>query len=243
MAKIFLKYIPQGPVKFQDHLRTIGVRLGFNDVAYDGQYIIGYLFGDEGEDVSRALTEITGRWSGSRLSEQEFLGGVINNWQPMKFKWVTSEDGSIQVEKTEEEKLDDFYKMIGEYLPSLPTKEEMLVASQAYKTHVMKEINKKLFYDNNDALADLAKSVMCITVLYPTLTPEQKALVDGYIEIWKNVYATDFAIEGFGDLTAQMVNILKDYYRAKVDVSSVALTDGESIWDIVKKVKDINYKG
>jgi hypothetical protein len=95
---------------------------------------------------------------------------------------------------------------------------DQLTYTKYYKSSLLKEIAKKKFYDDNDSIADLSKSVMAIVIYYPDLTPEEKQIVDAQIAIMKQIYTKEVAIGGLIELTSHLSDILVGYYTAKVGV-------------------------
>lgn len=100
-----------------------------------------------------------------------------------------------------------------------------------YKAHLLKEITKKRFCDDNDSIADLSKAVMALVVHYPLLTPEQKTLVDNQVAIIKQIYDPEASISGLTELTSRLSSVLSDYYAAKLQIA--AATSLEEINSII----------
>jgi len=97
---------------------------------------------------------------------------------------------------------------------------DILACVKEFKANMFKEISKKRFYDDNDSIADLSKSVVLVTMHYPNLSAEQKQLVDAYINGIKQIYTPEVCIHGFTSLVDSLNSVLSGYYTAKSQLES-----------------------
>lgn len=153
-----------------------------------------------GDELSKLLESVESVFSIKRLSIIEFIGGIRIYFDSLTF--LTEVKPS-------------FPEFIGKYNLQLPENITELDCVKEYKTNLFKEISKKLFYDDNDSIADLAKCVMAFVLYQPELTSSEKAKFDSLVLRAKNIYTKSIALSGLEDMIEQLENNLTGYYTAK----------------------------
>ena len=252
MSTFYIKYTPPrrglDMVEYlQDYLNDSNSGVTFSPCFYDNVATFGILSG-EGDNLSKIIRVIEGRHSAVRLTADEFIGASVNAFSEYNGPETEFIPGYIEPENRPPSYDGPDTATIPSpgYIPPNQrpnwvnwlsgmglsvVEEDKLIYAKYYKSNLWKEISKKKFYDDNDSIADLAKSVMAIAVHYHDLTTDQKTLVDNQLTILKQIYTVDVAIDGLTTLTANLQNILVGYYSAKVAVTNA--TTLEQINNIV----------
>ena len=248
MQRFFIKYIP--PIRgvesiqyLQDYLYNIQSTVTFSPCFYDNANTFGYLDG-EGDELSRVLRWMEGRFSAVRLTPFEFAGAAVYAFCPYS--------GPEDPPKDSMNLLSAFYIPPEQrvtysswlaHMGIVVKDEDQLNLAKLYKAHLMKEIAKKTFYDDNDAIADLAKISMIYNVYKKELTQEELDLLTKYEEIIRKIYTKEVALAGFIDMVEHLTNTLEGYYEAKI-----ALEAAKDIGEVIgitlkpatsKKIDDI----
>lgn len=184
------------------------------EVISDGQNHYGYIEGT-GDALSKAMQSIEGRFSGKRLHEDIFIGTCR-----MVFE-------NIDIDPVQVKSFDEFMLDNG---VTVGDEAEVLVCVKSAKKELFKEISKRKFYDDNDAIADLSKAVTAVTLHYDEFSPELKTQVDNDIAILKTIYNQQTAAHGLHVLVASLQEILVGYYTAVQQVdSATTIADVENV--------------
>ena len=181
-------------------------------IVSDGVKEFGYLSGDSNE-IARAIVVFEKQFSFTRLTEFELAGAIKVVYQP----GPSLPDGSDP--PTAEDLL---------ALHSITVPTDMLEAVRAYKIINLKQILRKKFCDDNDAIADMAK-LMVISSLYDDseLTADQITRRNNLITDIKKIYTIDLCLDGGENMVNLLNNNVVGYYQAKAQV--LAATDQDSI--------------
>lgn len=156
-----------------------------------------------GDELSNLLESVESIFSIKRLSLIEFIGGVRTHFNSLEFL---------------NEVAPSFSEFIGRFGITIPENITELDCVKEYKTNLFKEISKKLFYDDNDSIADLAKCVMAFVLYQSELTSSEKAKFDSLVLRAKNIYTKSIALSGLEDMIEQLENNLTGYYEAKTQL-------------------------
>jgi hypothetical protein len=212
MSKVYVKYIPvrrglTGAEYMAQWLDENYNGVTFTGVISDGMAHFGMLEGT-GEIFMKAIAAVEGRFSMAKLTEDEFIGVVKKHYNP-----GTLPDGGDP--PTFVEYMDS---VCGLTVSATPLDEY-----KAQKKSLLKELAKKKFSTLNDALSDVAKSVVLLTQWYDELTPgAEKDGVDANIATLKGIYSKAICIGAFDDMVTELSTILGDYYTAKTAVDGAA---------------------
>lgn len=171
----------------------------------DDEKEFGYLTSETGDDISRFFESNGIQFGVKRLMEKEFIGAVD------KF-YVYNEN-------------DENSKTLAEYFLFHDidiTGIDLVECAKSYKKSLFKEITKRKFTDDNDSIANLAKSVMAISIWYDSMTTAQKTETDGYITRIKAMYDATESIKGLKEMTEYMEDVLASYYVAKTEIDNAS---------------------
>ncbi len=226
--KFYYKYMPvrrglTGSEYIAQWLMTTFPTITWRDVISDGDTKYGFISGT-GDEFSKAVQAIEGRFSAQRLQEHVFFGMC-----KMIFDKIPEIIGPIDFgipKYTFDQLLDDFDA-------PLKTDTYILYCVKSAKKNLFKEISKRVFDDNNDSIADLAKSIVAISLHYDDMSEELKDQVDGDIILLKSIYTPEVAAHGLHVLVASLQNILVDYYTAIQQVDAAQTVD--AVTDIIYK--------
>lgn len=212
MSKVYVKYVPvrrglTGAEYMAQWLDENYNGVTFTGVISDGMAHFGILEGT-GEILMKAIAAVEGRFSVAKLTEEEFIGVVKKHYNPGPMP-----DGGDPPTFTE-------------YLATFsitPSDADALAEYKAQKKSLLKELAKKKFSTINDALSDVAKSVVLLTQWYDELTPgAEKDGVDANITTLKSIYSKAVCIDAFDQMVTELSTILGDYYTAKTSVDGAA---------------------
>lgn len=172
----------------------------------------GYLVGDSNE-IARAITAFDQHFSFTRLTEFEFAGAVEVAYNPSG----TMPDGSSPPSTADLLTLNEI---------TVPG--DLLDAVKAYKVICLKQILRKKFCDDNDAIADMAK-ISAVTSLYEDgeLTAEQITRRDALKANLKAIYTIDMCLDGGENMVALLSGNVVGYYTSKAQVMTA--TDKASV--------------
>ena len=216
MANFYIKYTPArrgltGAEYLPQYLEDSFPSVTYDDIASDGTVHFGILSGS-GDDLSKVLALIEGKFSAFRLNEDELIGYCYMNYNPQPMM-----DG--ETPPTFEE------MMQSHGITVTDTLEPVKLA----KINLFKEISRKRCEPDNDSLADLAKCVTLLNCHYDDLTTEEKTAVDANISTLKNYYNKQTCIDAFDKMVnVTLGSILTTYYQKKLDVMGAA-TEAEAM--------------
>jgi len=218
MSRFYIKYIPPrrglDMVEYLgDYLASVNSTVKFSPCFYDSLAVFGVLEGS-GDELSRVIRAIEPRHSAVRYSSEEFAGASVHAFQPYTGTEDPEEPGYI----APADRPNWVTWLAG--MGITVVEGDQIPRAKDYKYSLLKEIAKKKFYDDNDSIADLSKSVMAIVVHYPDMSQSDKDLVDAQVAILKQIYTKDVAISGLTELTSHLSNILVAYYTAKLTVEA-----------------------
>jgi len=212
--RFFVKYAP--PLRsrenieyFQDFLSRIESTVTFQSSFYDNANTFGFLDG-EGDEMSRILRLMEGRFSAVRLEPYEWAGAAYHAYVPYNGPEDPEVPGYMPPE--DRQTWAQWMQTVG--IPITDGYE--IPCAKLYKAHLMKEIAKKKFYDNNDAIADISKIIMIFNVYRAEFTPEETAQFEQYIAAVRQIYTKEVALAGALDMISHLVETLQGYYVAKV---------------------------
>ena len=223
--RIYLRYVPltvnfTGAEYIQQYLdEHYGQQVKWEAVISDGIHHIGYLVSDDGDLLAKALQAVEGRYSASRLTEQEFIGVCYLLYNP-----------PVESGRPEEPPLPTFSEFMQRVIGRSVDDTEALVAAKQYKRFLFKEVVRKLFPDYNDLVADVTKCVTLLIGWKDELTAEEQSTVDSLMSTLKQVYTKEMCINALQSLTSKLQQILTLYYQDVARLQSA--TTKEELNDI-----------
>ena len=216
MANFYIKYTPArrgltGAEYLPQYLEENFPSVTYDDIVSDGTVHFGILTGS-GDDLSKVLALIEGKFSAFRLSEEELVGYCYMYYNPQPIM--------------EGETPPTFTEMMASHGITVG---DTLSAVKLAKVNLFKEISRKKCEPDNDSLADLAKCVALLNCHYDDLTTEEKTAVDANISTLKNYYDKQTCIDAFDKMVnVTLGSILVGYYNAKTNVMN-ATTEEEAM--------------
>ena len=223
MSKFYYKYTPvRAGLSGIEFIESF-LSQHFPSVTYDAivsQDMTHYgILSGTGDEFSKAMRAIEGRYSAQRLEIDAFIGECY-----MIYKNIIFPEGPGQPE------LVDFRVFMNRYdifFNDLVTNIDvvMLPYVKRAKEDLFKEITKRKFYDYNDICADITKTMAVLSIYYPELTPEEKVTVDALIMAVKAGYSKASAINGMATLVGKLSNIMTDYYSSKIALANANTVD------------------
>ncbi len=213
MANFYIKYTPArrgltGAEYLPQYLEETFPSVTYDDIASDGKVHFGILSGS-GDDLSKVLALIEGKFSAFRLSEDELVGYCYMNYDPQPMM-----DGETPPTFTEMMQSHGI------------TVSDTLAAVKLAKINLFKEISRKKCEPDNDCIADLAKCVTLFEGHYDDLTTEEKTAVDANMSTLKSYYDKQTCIDAFDKLVnITMGSILVGYYTKKQEVMNATSED------------------
>jgi hypothetical protein len=168
----------------------------YTNVISDGIADFGILEGT-GDDLSRCISSINGKFSVTWLSELAFIGVVIRNYHPVPMT------DPITNQTTTPPTVEEFLSTYG------ITVTDKLAAYKEYKFSLLNEQTFKMVStDPFEMIHSMVRAIILFNFHYNDLTPDQKAIVDADTTTLKTLYPADLCI---GDIH-NMVNVLNSVY-------------------------------
>jgi len=190
----------------------------YTNVISDGIADFGILEGS-GDDLSRCISSINGKFSVTWLSESAFIGVVIHNYNPVPMP------DPILGRTITPPTVEEFLATYG------ITVTDKLAAYKEYKFSLLNEQTFKMVStDPFIMIHSMVRAIILYNFHYNDLTPEQKAIVDADTTTLKTLYPADQCIADIHD----MITILNNVYslgRQKV-MEIYAATTIEELDDI-----------
>jgi len=170
-------------------------------VISDGVKEFGFLEGDSNE-LAKAIVVFEHQFAFVRLTELELAGAIEFIYNPQTGSMPDGGDPPSTIDLLN--------------LNTITVPGDLLDAVKAYKVISLKQILRKKFCDDNDAIADMAK-INAITGLYEDneLTSEQIARRDALKANLKAIYTIDMCLDGGDNMVALLSNNVVGYYIAK----------------------------
>ena len=204
--RIYLRYVPltvnfTGAEYMQQYVdeRYEGVVI-WNPIISDGVHHFGYLFSQDGDALAQALQAVEGRYSCSRLTEQEMIGVCYLLYNPPT---------ESSPEHTPPTPTEFIQSVVGREV----SEEEALEGARQYKRFLFKEVVRKLFPDYNDLIADITKGLVLLLGYKDELTPEEQAQVDTLMSGFKSVYTKTMCMEALQSLAQKLQDVMVNYYQ------------------------------
>ena len=165
----------------------------------------GYIDG-ESDDLARVFEETSQVFSLKRITLPEFVGACKVFYNPQQ--------GNPDIEPPTFIEWLDRNNIPADGL-------DILLCVKAYKSNLFKELSKRRFYDDNDAIADAMKSIMLYAVYKDSdLTPAQITTRDEMVAAVKNIYTPAVCVEGVTDMVGLLQEVLIGYYSAKTELEA-----------------------
>jgi len=206
--RMYLRYVPltvnfTGAEYIQQYIdEHYKPTVTWESIISDGVHHYGYLSSSDGDMLAKALQAVEGRYSASRLTEQEFIGACYLLYNPAPAR----DEDPIRPIPTPLEFLQNVIgRAIGET--------EAITAAKYFKRFLFKEVVRKLFPDYNDLIADITKSVVLLLGYSNELTSEEQATVDSLMTTLKQVYTKEMCLDALQSLTTKLQGILASYYQ------------------------------
>jgi hypothetical protein len=214
MLRFYIKYVaplrsPENVEYFEDFLTRTGSSVTFQPSFYDEGVTFGFIDG-EGDALSKVLRLMEGRFSAARLDTLEWAGAAFHAFVPYHGPEDPEEPGYIAPENRQT------WVSWMAHVGITVQEGDGIDCAKLYKYHLMKEIAKKKFYDDNDSIADLAKISMVFNVYKDEFTEAEATQWVQWVNTVKQIYTKDIAIAGAFKMVNQLVNSLQGYYTAKV---------------------------
>lgn len=206
--RMYLRYVPltvnfTGAEYIQQYIdEHYKPTVTWESIISDGVHHYGYLSSSDGDMLAKALQAVEGRYSASRLTEQEFIGACYLLYNPAP---VRDEDPIRPIPTP----LEFLQNVIGRAIEET----EAITAAKYFKRFLFKEVVRKLFPDYNDLIADITKSVVLLLGYSNELTSEEQATVDSLMTTLKQVYTKEMCLDALQSLTTKLQGILASYYQ------------------------------
>jgi len=216
--KVYMKYTPARAGLTGAEFLGPFIDEQFNNVTWtgvisDGIIHYGYLEGT-GDDLSKALLAIEGKFTVKRIEEQDLVGFAKDLYNPI-------DDGIITPPT--------FIEFMASHGISI-TEPDELPAIKAMKKVLFKEVAKKKFEDYNDLISDLARVITLFQHHYNDLDAQTQADVDANVTILKNIYTASACVDSFDRMVTNLQSILTDYYTACQNVdASVDIASAKAV--------------
>ena len=213
MAKVYMKYTPARAGLTGAEFLGPFIDEQFDNVTWtgvisDGIIHYGYLDGT-GDDLSKALLAIEGKFSVKRIEEEELVGFAKDLYNPV--------DDGITTPPT-------FIEFMESHGITI-TEPDELPAIRAMKKVLFKEVAKKKFEDYNDLISDLARTITLFQHHYADLDAGTQAAVDANVATLKSIYTAQACVDSFDRMVTNLQAILTDYYTACVNVDAAVDID------------------
>ncbi len=201
MADIYIKYTPvrrglTGAEFLAGFLDEHHPNVIWDGFVNDGISEYGKISGT-GDDFNKALLSIEGRFSISKLDEDQIIGICKMVYKP-------TDPGPGEIAQT-------FVEFMNNH--GITVTDELAVVKKA-KKFLFKEYIKKFLQPNNDNLSALTKSVILHLFYYDNLSVENKTIVDIDTEALLNIYTESMCINSYHDMVVELQSGLSDYYSA-----------------------------
>lgn len=212
MSNILYKYIPvrrgtTGVEYLPQWLDEYYPNVSFDGVVSDGLANFGVLSGS-GDEFSKAMSAIEGRFSGCRLDTETFIGVCDKHYDE------TQQD-------QEGNPVPSLTAMLASH--GITMTGTVLDARKLAKIALFKELLNKKLETTQDCLSDVAKSTVLLVLWYDELSTEEKATVDSKISTLKSIYTKQMCIDGFDKMVSNVLDaVVSGYYTAKNNVNSAA---------------------
>lgn len=213
MANFYFKYTPSrlgisGVEYLSGWLDQYYPTVSFNPVISDGMAQFGILSGS-GDDFSKAMAAIEGKFSSARISEEVFIGVCAKYYNPV-----------ADMEGETPPTLDEFLTNIGITPPI-----DKLPNIKASKKELLKEVAKKKFANLNDTIADIAKTITLLQLHAGDLTTAEQIQVDNISNSLKAVYDKATCISAYDRMVSELNTMLVPYYTAVTSVETAVDAD------------------
>ena len=213
MTNFYFKYIPgrlgiTGVEYLSGWLDQYYPTISFKPVINDGLAQFGILSGS-GDDLSKAMASIEGKFSCARITEEVFIGVCTKYYNPV----ATMDDETPPT-------LDEFLINLGITPPV-----DKLPNIKANKKELFKEIAKKRFANLNDSLADIAKIVTLLQLHEGDLTTEEQTQVNNISNTLKIIYDKSTCISAYDRMVSELNSVLVPYYTAMTNVANAVDED------------------
>ncbi len=213
MAKIYMKYTPAragltgaeflGPF-IDEHFNNVT----WTGVISDGIIHFGYIDGT-GDDISKALMAIEGKFTVKRMDESELVGFAKVLYNPVDIGMGTPPT---------------FIEFMASHDITVASEDE-LPAVRLMKKVLFKEVAKKKFEDYNDLISDLARTITLFEHHYADLDAPTQAEVDANVATLKAIYGAQTCVDSFDRMVTNLQAILTDYYTACQSVDAAVDID------------------
>lgn len=207
--RLYLKYIPMrrgltGLEYIPNFLDEVGyTSVTWETVITDGIIQYGFLNG-EGDEFSKALLGIEGRFSPLKITEKEFIGICRSLYN----ETTTGPDGV---------RVPTFISFMASFNIVIHAS-EIVDCVKEMKRLFFKEIIKKRIQGDNDTLSAITKSLTLFFFHYPNLTIAEKKIVDKTTEKLKMIYPKAACISDYVQFVAELEMILSGYYHCVVEL-------------------------
>lgn len=178
----------------------------FTPVISDGIAEFGIISGT-GDNVSKVLSSIIGKFSVTQMDETTFIGVIKRNYNPIQTPNMPTPPTFVE-----------YMALYG-----ITVSNELTAYKEAKISLILEKVRRK-FPHQNDLITDLARSVILITQYYDTLSPQNKTTVDADIASLKTILSESDCISGFHSLVTLFTTIFPGYAIVRNDINNAVTT-------------------